>query len=1132
MPEANNPDNQRPPQLQPPEQQGSEQMDSASESGNESSAKLLEQGTKALQESTKSEDFSAGLAGMALIIAALFAFIRERREARLKGQQAAPDTGGMDARTVDNVDDELAKTQKQMEEGGSREATLRQTEETIQKNISAIPTTATDRTEQTTKLNTELTAVRQELAKITVEQAQMRARVTALTIEKGRRRTLEEGMNKTIQANPNRLAEGVSIHGNRLEIMFRRQATEAEGKRLEEIVKQFGSLGLQINREQNPMAITVPAVFWSEWSNGQASVGRGGRLAILSWLCGPRPPAANEATQKQNNQPAPPPIETIPQPPAKVKEDAAQQTKEKEDQTKSGNQPGDKANQAAQKIEKTQAQPPAPAFSSAEFMRGGVEAAPAQVLERLLAGESIRPDSIVRVGAVMILAYRKATDPAVPRPIRDSAERIRKQLSDEYSRRTRLAGGEMTILGEGDGIAAEVRFPTADTLIALKELLGYTPPHDYITLNNLPVSVWRESPDGNSPSIGMLLGLLGKRPLTPQERQALNRLTPFSSSVKNFNDTCTIAEVQLAPDNITPVFRIKMAINHPQYAVTSDRFRKAVTGITPITGETRTQFQVDANVLRAPGTLDRIRDAIEGNRREVTPEQADREALLLLVDHLPMTLSRNKYDRAKCGGFSNGIIVEQIIFALSERANVPFRTITGMYCDDDGHLRQDSRGGADGPMLISNWATTLRTNPTLAIALLSGIRHEPGSGSGGFSATRLGGSLDALNRTMTMRRPVTAQEQTQEVDRRYVDIQISDLYIRLENRLRTRSEAFQNMLAQNDNISLGDRISEGIIGTAINPVGYTVLELANFAGLELPGDPRPTAAVREIRARTREALELNEKLLKELPTSLEQTSTIQKINRFDSIRQRMRDLNFQDINTRMEWTRKVCTAAEMGLHVADVAGETFAERVPVVGPVIYSSLRNGVGMMGGEQIRNPDGSMRNRDWGDFGINVAVSAIPFASLMNRIPGMKPLAGSMLRRAIAYSAREVGRAAIDQARDTIRDELEKIVQKARDGKSWEEIWDETFTAQERDEVITSFLVGTAARTIVGVLGDQAGGALGDIFSRGMRFSRQSIQKMTQPLMKRMRQGAQNLANSQLVDPAREIVEQIIKEENSAA
>ncbi len=1167
-----------------------EQLQNPEEEGRQESAKLFKQGTEQLQKSAKTGDAGGGIAAFALIVAALFAFRRERREAQ-NNINAAPDTGGMDARTVDNPEEEIGKTNQSLTSGQDEEKKLQDEEAKLKTDLEALRKTelpAGPNVKLQQDLQTQISTVQSQRIKLTGSRAQLQARVTALNLERGRRDRLAQAMTKSIQANPNRIGESVQRSGNTLTIALRdgRPLTAADTNRLQEIQKQFGGYGLQISGSGNPLTLTVPAMFWSEWTAGQSSVGRGARLSILSFLRGPEPvaPQETEKQEQQKKKSAPPQENLPPQPPAKQNQDKTKQGNQPEQKTKSDGQPETKTkNQESEKKTKEQA-PPAP-YSPQEFLMKREAENISKTIEDLVNGTA-NVQTVVRIdelNAALDKAYKAASDeqwkasgeenslgwaqvnadreamvaPALyPKQVaekqkaateakqkyekaqqttkrllarRDRLSALSKDAYTEKQRRDAIVGF-MNRTPEG-GVRLEFISSPVNTL-AIRELLnlGGTPGYQNrvrIDVPPLPGSAWRLQPDASGPTVEMIVKLVNGRALSAQEESALRTLAPVTAAVLEFNRSSRVAEVTLTPEGDLAL-QMKMASSHPQFADARKRFVEAASRVTPVRGESGNIIRFDPDALRQPGVLERIRLETEGNLREVTPQQSDRESLLLLIDSLPMNYSRFQYNRAWAEHMTNGIIVEQVIAALTDRGRDmhDFTIRTGIYCDEQGNIRERANPPAEGRMLIRNWATTFRATPAVGVALLSAINQRPtGLFSGEFNPDALGKSLESVSRSTTMRRLSTA-EQNADLNRRAMDIQVGDLYSRMQQRLADRIQTFQTMLSQRDGLSFWDHVSENFIMGTISPAGLIALNLARAAGLENPLDVRPSTAMRQIRKRTQEALKVNEQLLKNLRNNFNRNSTPrQQIEFVETIRSEMADLNFTDINTRLEWCRKACDVMERGLGYADMAGQTFAERVPVLGPVLYSSLRNGVGMMAGEQIRNPDGTYRPRDWGDFGIDVAISTIPMGS---RIPGLRQVGSMgvrmMIRRLGTTATRHVLRATLEQSKDMLKQQLQQIMQKVRDGKSWEEIWDETL-AQEGDELIVSFFIGTAARIVASVAGDQAGKTMGDYANRSVRMARPQMQDLSRATTKMIRERVQKLTARQLEGPVKELINDIV-------
>lgn len=1193
------PDETNTPSLQPrplpPDPNGSpEATDKSNEAGNKESETLFRQGRQNLEQARKNGDLGAALMGIALLLGAIFALRRQRRETTNSTQQMLAETGGFDPRIVDDPEATLKEIDAQHKTSAGRGKDLQDTIAKLETDLKAQSNAGSTVALQ---LRRDIENAQQEAGKITGEGAQLGARIARLKIEQGRRQTIVQSANKSLTAvSP---ARNLTLQGNRLTIDFRDPITGDQNERLENIRKQFGGYGVTIGMNQDNLqtvTLTVPAEFWSEWTSGLASTGRGARLAIFSFLTN-----AGESTTKQTeektkqsetktnqnntpNQPTPP---------------SSQETAKNQMQKQQNQEANDKGHkQAEQKIVNNQVMKDQEmkkqeiqksSYSAVEFLRNPTENI-AQILEQHASGQTVDIRTSIRrideayticgkmydeafktqwdsssnessLGWAHVAALREAESAPVFHPKQvaeyrakeraakkayEDAQQQTKALTQrrdrlftmqhttiraEQQRRDAIVGSLGSVEGSRDSNVWIVCPATnTDGTLAMRELLGVTVPAGgrFSGRIEFPASAWKEQPDASGPTIAMVLKITRGQPLTPQEETALAALAPITTAVRRFNRRSQMAEFVI--ENGQPSIRINMSTSHPQYAETSKRFVAAVEPIIPIAGVARGIYRFGEALLN-PQTLDRIAEAIEGNKREVSPEQADREVLLIMVDRLGLQRSRLGYTRERCARLPNAIVVEKIIEALSERttANAEFMNYSWMYCDEQGNLRTKVNPPAEGSMLVANWATAMRATPTVGAAMLADIRWQ--SDSDRYSPLR--SDLEALARTTVTTR---VTDQRQEYNRRASEIAVADVYSAVENRLHTRIQCFQTTLAQRDNISLGERISEVMIFGSLG----TAYDLSRMAGLDLPGDIRPSSAIRDIRKRTQDALKVNTALLEELRNmQFSGTPTTTQISLINDIVGRMADLNFTDINRRLQWCRTYCNIAERGLEYADMAAESFAGRAPVVGPILYATLRNGVGMMAGEQIRNSDGTYRPRDWGDFAINVGVAAIPIPGnrTLRMIPGYRSLERAGTRFALQFATRElVGiakrnmiRSILDEAKDRLKAQLELVAKMVREGKSADEIWD-VVSSQEPDYV--GWITGTAIRMISSSLGNAAGKYTSDMVSNvAGRLTREGLQKALQGMNKQISDGTAKATTAALEKGTKMMIEEIATYEENA-
>lgn len=1105
---------------------------------------------KSMEELRKGSDSMAAFAAVGAMLAALFVIFRRRRP-----EQAAVDptveTGGYEARAQDHPESELKRIADEAaaneQRGKDLQDTVKNLEEQLRKQPNAGDSVAL-------QIRRDLTSAQEQMAKLTTDRAQLTARTVHLKIEQGRRHGMVDHFNTQLDAHPSSRAQRMALQPDgTVEVLLRQPLSPQQLKEWQAM--QGANARLNING--TTLTLTVPAAFWSQWSGGTADAGRDAREALFTWLLAP-----GEQQVKQEEQ--------------RTKE---AQGKDKENQVKSKeNEMKAKAEKDAEQLRKDQeAKQQAmekSAYSPQEFLRLQPENL-AQIIEKLVSNQSVSIRTSIRnvsaahalcdkmyyeardaswksssnasaLGWAHVAALREAdTAPMFhPKQVAEyrAKESAAKKAYEDEQQRTKSLTQRMerlakikeelwaeiqrrdAVVGYGNGgRETNISFTSSrstpistESTLAARELLGVTVSiSGFWPRVEMPASVWRETPDGTGPTVTMIMKIAGGQPLTPQEEAALAVLAPITAAVRRFNRRAQVAQLEV-DENGRPFLRLNMSSYHPQYEEVSTRLVAAVESIVTMTGppeHSRGIFRFSEAILN-PQILDRVADAIEGNRREVSPEQADREALMILVEQLGLHRSRLGYTREMCARLPNAIVVEKLIEALSGRTadNADFMHYSWIYCDEQGNVRRKVNPPAEGQILVPNWATTMRASPTVGAALLAGIEWNTDANNRYTTARN---QLEALARTSVVRR---VTDQRQEFNRRSSEIAVADLYSAVENRIHLRIQCFENTLAQPDDLTLGARVAERFIGFTVALPAQTALELVNLAGLEIPGDIRPSAAVRQIRRRTQDALKANTALLQELRSmQFTGTPTSAQINRINNIVTRMQDVNFQDINRRLEWTRKVCWVAERGLEYVDMAGETFANRVPIAGPLLYSTLRNGVGMLAGEQIRNPDGSYRPRDWSDFGINVATSLIPGDRIARMIPGVRSVEAASLRFLIRHGTVFLARAArrhaiesiLNEAKDRLKSQLELVAKMHRDGRSWEEIWD-AVSSQEPD--YAGIIMSVGLRLFAGGSGDAASKYIGSILSRGTQLVRADMRGVTEWVRKqaadRAKQGVQKL------------------------
>ncbi len=713
-----------------------------------------------------------------------------------------------------------------------------------------------------------------------------------------------------------------------------------------------------------------------------------------------------------------------------------------------------------------------------------------------------------------------------------------KELMEEMNRRDTLAG--MRPRGVTADFSSSVqpaderrtregglRIPnrdSAETKIAVRELqsLGVTVTAGFITTGPLPPSAWRDASQGNGCSAGMIRTLLGDRPLMPQEESALNTLAPATMSAFRFGRNVRGARLVVADGE--PAISLNMDPAHRHFAEVRKRFVDSVQPILRITSESGATFKFGAALMNAQ-KLDQLTNAIDNGRREVSAEQADREILLLIVDQLPMSQSERKYTRDRFASRPNGVIVEEIIYAfIRTQQTRNFRYRTGLYCDDHGNLRRNpSYNGMNevGQMVCPHWATTFRASPSTGAAVLA-------AALGDTAVT----SLEAYSNTTRVRALPTEAARNTEVERRRNEIGVGSLFVHVEGSILTRIAAFEAMLRLPDNITFGERLSENYmtLGAA------SALDLAHLAGLDLSGsiDIRPSSQVRAIRKLTTERLAEVRRLHAEFLALSLSGSPAQQIAQLEGIARSIPGLNLQEFQSRLKLTQQICYGTEVALEYVDMAAETFSVSVPVAGPLLYTSLRNGVGMMAGEQIRNPDGSYRPRDWMDFGISVGTSVIPGQRFVRMIPGVNQISRVGTRWALRYATRHMTaslrrnaiRSFLEESRDRLRDQLRLVAQMSHDGKTWEEIWDRV-AAQEPDYV--GFIMSCGVRMLAHTGGDAVEKHLGAYLARiGTRMVRTELQALSNAMTKRLSEGASKLLGKSVHHYGEELIKNLAEHE----
>ncbi|NOS68136.1 MAG: hypothetical protein HOO67_07315, partial [Candidatus Peribacteraceae bacterium] len=554
-------------------------------------------------------------------------------------------------------------------------------------------------------------------------------------------------------------------------------------------------------------------------------------------------------------------------------------------------------------------------------------------------------------------------------------------------------------------------------------------------------------------------------------------------------------------------------------------------------------------------------DAVE-NLREVSAQQFDREALIIAIETLELGEGIRPITTANVANITNALIVERMIenFSTAFR-NRNFLQRRGVVCDAEGNLRQYQPGSDDpyaGPIITSNWATLLRGSPVTGLQILARACTDPGpnlsifnpSGLLKYSVSRINGEqaerptlLDRLSELSSTTRP-RVENRDSEATRRAQEFVVADLHARLMIRLEDRIGALKGNIANPGGITWKERVAENAIAYGAagalggGPIGIGALgaydginagrEFLGMGRFNNPIDVRPTNIEAMQKQREGTALKANEALYQELSAmNLSGTMTSQ-VNALQSIWDRMDQegkVNYAEFTQRLEWARTLCDWAETGLSWADTAGQTFAQRVPVIGPLLYSVLRNGVGMLAGERVRDANGGYRDLDWGDFAINVVTDQIPLGSIANLVPGARPLARLTVRRLLRDIPRRMVRATLEEARDRIKEPIRLVATRLNEGATWGQVVDELSQIQPD---YTSFFLSAGVRFLADIAGDTAAQRIRGMLARGIP----SIPRNWRPLSlsngKQVAEQARKLARNDMNAQATELIDMISKSE----
>ncbi len=310
----------------PPQEQQTENKDL--EQDVKETTELVQNGIKQLRES---RDAGSGLAAFALIVAALFAFRRQRTEQNTK-LDPVHEGVRLEAMTQENPESALKETDDRIAERTTEQTTLQTEIKSLEQRISTPPSELTDqqRKDLVAQLNAQLNTARQQLVKVSGEIAALNRLRAQLVLEQQRRAKIMGSLQGALTAGSR--ASAVTLSGNALNITFRQDVTDADRKQVEAAAKRLRIETPSFSGRTVTMA--VPPQFWSpSRTNEIAAAGFDARAGIFAWLAG-----SNEPEAKQNNAP-----------PQEVKKNEAdrQQTDKKE--TTAKNQTEKEKTDAAQK---------------------------------------------------------------------------------------------------------------------------------------------------------------------------------------------------------------------------------------------------------------------------------------------------------------------------------------------------------------------------------------------------------------------------------------------------------------------------------------------------------------------------------------------------------------------------------------------------------------------------------------------------------------------------------------------------------------------------------------------------------------------------------------------------------------